>query len=143
MSFKKIITIFSILIFNYACSEKTIYSGKIINQEKLSSFNYTNKVELIKGLGSPSYFDPIQNTLFYYTEMNKNKNFYNKKTEYSYIFVFRLDSNDQIIKKKVYDLSKIKNNKFVKKETDNNIVERGIIEKIFGGVGQNQLPNSP
>lgn len=140
MSFKKIITIFSILIFNYACSEKTIYSGKIINQEKLSSFNYTNKVELIKGLGSPSYFDPIQNTLFYYTEMNKNKNFYNKKTEYSYIFVFNLDSNDKIVNKKVYDLSKINENKFVKKETQNNIIERGVIEKVFGGIGPSPVP---
>ena len=135
MSFKKIIILFFILIFGYACSEKTIYSGKIITQEKLSNFNYSNKNQLIKGLGLPSYFDPIQNTLFYYTEMNKNKNFYSKKTEYSYVFVFKLDSNNQIISKKVYDLRKINDNKFVKKETENNIIERGIIEKIFGGVG--------
>ena len=30
-----------------------------------------------------------------------------------------------------------------KDETSNNIVERGLIEKIFGGVGPQQLPTTP
>jgi hypothetical protein len=36
-----------------------------------------------------------------------------------------------------------KKNKFQTKITENNIVEKGLIEKIFGGVGPNNIPNSP
>ena len=29
------------------------------------------------------------------------------------------------------------------KETQNNIIKRGLIEKVFGGIGANQFPSSP
>ena len=39
---------------------------------------------------------------------------------------------------------KIKDIKFVKDQTSNEIVRRGLIEKIFGGVGtQQELPTTP
>ena len=43
----------------------------------------------------------------------------------------------------VYDLTNSKDIGFIKKETENTIVQRGLIEKIFGGVGpQQELPTS-
>ena len=47
-----------------------------------------------------------------------------------------------IICKKI--LKEIKNINFSKDKTSNEIVRRGLLERIFGGVGtQNELPTSP
>ena len=132
----------TIYIFT-GCSEQTIYSGKIINQENLQNLKTSNKNELIERFGSPSFVDPIQNKLFYYTEKVKENSFFNKKTEYSYLFVFTVDKNDQIINQKAYNLQNKNEISLAKDETSNNIVERGLIEKIFGGVGPQQLPTTP
>jgi|AACY02.5.fsa_nt_gi hypothetical protein len=132
----------TIYIFT-GCSEQTIYSGKIINQENLENLKASNKNELIERFGNPSFVDPIQNKLFYYTEKVKENSFFNKKTEYSYLFVFTVDKNDQIINQKAYNLQNKNEISLAKDETSNNIVERGLIEKIFGGVGPQQLPTTP
>ena len=127
----------------FGCVEKTTYSGKIITQNDLTNLNISNKKELLEKFGRPSFFDNIQNKYFYYTEMNKKKNFYSHKTEFSYLFVFELDNNDIIIKSSSINLLDKDISKYQKIETKNNIIERGLIEKIFGGVGPNKLPNSP
>ena len=132
----------TIYIFT-GCSEQTIYSGKIINQENLENLKASNKNELIERFGNPSFIDPIQNKLFYYTEKVKENSFFNKKTEYSYLFVFTVDKNDQIINQKAYNLQNKNEISLAKDETSNNIVERGLIEKIFGGVGPQQIPTTP
>ena len=135
-----LIVILSSYIFS--CAEKTTYSGKIITENDLSNITLINKNDLINTFGSPSFVDNLQNKYFYYTEKKKSKNFYNNKIEYSYLFVFELDSSGTIIKTESIDLLNSKNNKYNKKVTDNNIIKRGLIEKVFGGVGPNQLPNS-
>ena len=132
-----------ILYIFTGCSEQTIYSGKIINQENLENLKASNKNELIERFGNPSFVDPIQNKIFYYTEKVKENSFFNKKTEYSYLFVFTVDKNDQIINQKAYNLQNKNEISLAKEETSNNIVERGLIEKIFGGVGPQQLPTTP
>jgi hypothetical protein len=54
--------------------------------------------------------------------------------------VFELDKNNKIIGTQSFDLNKIKNIKFQKKQTPNNVIERGFIESIFGGIGPNPIP---
>ena len=132
----------TIYIFT-GCSEQTIYSGKIINQENLENLKASNKNELIERFGNPSFIDPIQNKIFYYTEKIKENSFFDKKTEYSYLFVFTLDNNDHIISQKAYNLQNKNEISLAKDETSNNIVERGLIEKIFGGVGPQPIPTTP
>ena len=129
-------------IYIFGCVEKTTYSGKIINEEILSNIKIENKNELLKKFGEPSYIDNIQNKYFYFTEKNKKKNFFNEHIEYSYLFVFELDKNENIIKSELIDLLKNNLNVYNDIETPNNIIKRGLIEKVFGGVGPNQLPNS-
>ena len=85
----------------------------------------------------------LENKLFYFTEKRTEKNFFNKKTEYSYLFVFALDKNDKIISRKAYNLLDKNEIELAKDETQNNIIKRGLIEKIFGGVGPQQVPNTP
>ena len=131
-----------IFFINFGCAEKISYSGKIIDKN-ININSFSNKNELIKKLGSPSFIDPLENKYFYFTEKNKNKNFYNKKIEYSYLFVFELDEKNNLIGSKSINLLDEDVKKYIKSETKNDIVKRGLIEKIFGGVGPNNLPNTP
>ena len=126
------------------CSNKTTYSGKIINQDTLQNINFENKNNLISRLGYPSYIDPIENKFFYYTELSEKKSILKKEVKYSYVFVFKIDEYDQIVETKVFNTKDIKNIKFSNDKTSNEIVKRGLLEKIFGGVGtQQELPTTP
>ena len=126
------------------CSNKTTYSGKIINQDTLQNINFENKNNLISRLGYPSYIDPIENKFFYYTELSEKKSILKKEVKYSYVFVFKIDEYDQIVESKVFNTKDIKNIEFSNDKTSNEIVKRGLLEKIFGGVGtQQELPTTP
>ena len=142
MKFIKIIIIIILSQYIFGCVEKTTYSGKIITNEDLN-LKIFNKNELLNKFGKPSYIDILSKKYFYFTEKKKETNFYNKKIEYSYLFVFEIDNNDKIISSETINLLTDKNHKYRKIETNNNIVKRGLIEKVFGGIGTNQMPNSP
>ena len=135
--------IISILFFLLNCSNETIYSGKILNQDNLEDLNFENKKNLILKMGYPSFIDPIENKFFYYSEKKSKKSAFNNKINYSYIFVFKFDKDDLIVKSNVYDLKNKRDIKLIEDETKNEIVKRGLIESIFGGVGtQQEIPNS-
>ena len=129
-------------MYIFGCSEKTTYYGKIITEDDLTNLNIQNKKQLLEKFGKPSYIDTILNKYFYYTEKNKSKNFYSNNIEYSYLFVFELDQENNVTDSVSINLLNNKNKLFINKETKNNIIERGLIEKVFGGVGPNQLPDS-
>ena len=133
----------SLFVFNN-CSNQITYSGKIINENNLDNLNFENKENLLNQFGDPSYIDPISNKYFYFSEKKEKKSIFSTKINYSYVFVFEFGPNDKLIKSKVYDLKDKKNIKFIEEETPNEVIKRGIIEKMFGGVGpQQQISNSP
>ncbi len=139
-------TIFYICIFFILanCSNKTTYSGKILNNEELNEINFTNKEKLISKLGNPSYIDPIENKFFYFSEKSQKKSIFKKEIKYSYVFVFKMNENEEIIETKVFNTKDIDIIKFSDDKTSNQIVKRGLLEKIFGGVGaQQELPTTP
>ncbi len=126
------------------CSNQTKYSGKILNQEELQDINFETKEKLISKLGFPSYVDPIENKFFYFSEKSEKKSIFKREINFSYVFVFKIDENDQIIESQVFNTKEIENIKFSKDKTSNQIVRRGLLEKIFGGVGtQQELPTTP
>ena len=126
------------------CSNETKYSGKILNQEELQDINFETKEKLISKLGFPSYVDPIENKFFYFSEKSEKKSIFKREINFSYVFVFKIDKNDQIIESQVFNTKEIENIKFSKDKTSNQIVRRGLLEKIFGGVGtQQELPTTP
>ena len=126
-----------------SCSQPNLtYSGKIIDQKNLNNLNISNKNYLVKNFGQPSFIDPIENKYFYYSEKTKENNFFSKKKEYSYIFVFEFDQNDNVVEKKVLNLNELQKTKINNIRTTNKIIERGLIEKIFGGVGTQKVPNT-
>ena len=140
----KLLIYISILFILANCSSKTTYSGKILNEEVLSDINFSNKTKLLNKLGNPSYIDETQNKLFYFSETSEKKSIFKKKIKYSYVFVFKIDDNEQIVETKVYNIKNIKNIKIVDQKTSNEIVQRGLLEKVFGGVGtQQELPTTP
>ena len=142
MNFIKIIIIVILSQYIFGCVEKTTYSGKIITNNDLD-LNILNKNELIDKFGQPSYIDSLSNKYFYFTEKKRAANFYNKKIEYSYLFVFEINNNDKIVNSQSINLLKEKNHKYRKIQTSNNIIRRGLLETIFGGIGTNPMPNSP
>ncbi len=126
------------------CTNKTTYSGKVLSQNNFKKINYVNKEKLINELGYPSYIDPIENKFFYFSEKSQRKSIFNKETNYSYVFVFKINANGQIIESKVFDTKDIANIKLADDKTSNEIIKRGLLEKIFGGVGtQQELPTTP
>ena len=140
----KVIVYICIFFILANCSNKTTYSGKIIDQNELQDINFENKNKLISKLGYPSYIDPIENKFFYFSELSEKKSILKKEIKYSYVFVFKINENDQIVESKVYNTKDIENIKFSDDKTSNEIVKRGLLERIFGGVGtQRELPTSP
>ena len=133
-----------IFLFLANCSNKTIYSGKILNKDDLKDINFTNKEKLISSLGKPSYIDPIDKKYFYFSEKSQKRSVFKKQIEYSYVFVFELDGNENIVNSSVYNIKDLKNIQLSNEKTSNEIVDRGLLEKIFGGVGtQQEIPTSP
>ena len=140
----KVIIYIGIFFILANCSNKITYSGKIINNDTLQNINFENKNKLISKLGYPSFIDPIENKFFYYSEVSEKKSILKKEIKYSYVFVFKIDEYDHIVETKVYNTKDIENIKFSEDKTSNEIVRRGLLEKIFGGVGtQQELPTSP
>jgi outer membrane protein assembly factor BamE (lipoprotein component of BamABCDE complex) len=142
MSFIKILITVILSQYIFGCVEKTTYSGKIITNDNLD-LKILDKNELINKFGQPSYVDNLSNKYFYFTEKKKETNFYNKRIEYSYLFVFEINDNDKIVNSESINLLKEKNHKYRKIQTNNNIIKRGLLETVFGGIGTNPMPNSP
>ena len=130
-----------LFFFIYSCTNKTIYSGKILNQDNFTNINFSNQKNLINNFGYPSYIDPINNKYFYYSEIEEKESAFKKKIKYSLVFVFEFDDNNNIKNSRVYDLNNKDNFNVVNEITENDIVKRGLLEKIFGGVGpQKEIP---
>ena len=123
------------------CSEKVTYSGKIFKEVKIDYNDITTNQEMIDLIGSPSFIDPIENKFFYYTEKKNTKNFFDEKIIERKLIVFKFDDNNFIEYFEEYDLNDENQIKLVEETTPNKIIKRGLIEKIFGGVG-NSIPNT-
>ena len=124
-----------LFILFVSCSEKISYSGKIINYD---SFNYTiltNKNEVLNRIGQPNFIDPIEKKYFYFSEKKNEKNFFEKKIENRIMLVFEFDENDTIKSISKFDLNDQKTINYIKDTTSHELIQRGLIEKIFGGVG--------
>ena len=135
--FKIIITI-PILLIILSCVESKTYSGKLI----VENFKYDtllNKKQVTLSLGQPSFVDPIENKYYYYFEKKINKNFFNSKIERRTMIVFDFKDNGDVKSLNQYNLNNEHEITFLKDKTENNLVERGLIEKLFGGISKQTL----
>ena len=140
----KIYLIIILIFFLYNCSNQTNYSGKILNQDSFKDIKFENKKKLIANLGTPSFIDPVSKKYFYYAEKKEKKSIFNKKLNYSYVFVFEFDDEELIIASKVFDLKEKQSIELIEEETSSDIIKRGLLERIFGGVGpQQEIATTP
>ena len=134
--FKKLFLI-SIILLITNCSEKISYSGKILNEKNLQLENLQNKEQVISKIGQPNYIDPIENKYYYFTEKKNIVNFFDQEIESRNIIVFMFNNNDSIINIYEYDLDNEEKISYKDETTSHDIIEKGLLEKIFGGVGKN------
>tara|TARA_B100000965_G_scaffold346163_1_gene317349 strand:+ start:73 stop:504 length:432 start_codon:yes stop_codon:yes gene_type:complete len=135
MIIKKTILIFFILLISN-CSEKITYTGLIID-EKINYLELKNKDDLLKILGQPNYIDPIENNFYYFSEKNISKSRLTKKTVDRLILVYYFDDKNNIINTKKLNLDDEKTINISENRIKNNLIKKGLIEKIFGGVSAN------
>ena len=130
------IILFLFILFNLSsCTTKTSYSGKILNEEVFNYKGLNKKQLVINELGQPNYIDPIENKYYYYSEEKKVENFFNQKITNRIMLVFLFDNNENVVSVNNFNLDDQKDIQYIKDKTPNLIVKRGLIQKIFGGVG--------
>ena len=136
----KYITFFFIfLLIN--CSQNTVYSGKILSGE-IKYDLITSKNILIETIGSPNFIDPIEKKYYYYSVKKISKNFYNNKIAYIKMIIFSFDENNNILEVNELNLDQFTKLKIAKDKTENKLLKRGLLEKAFGGIGNNLSPNT-
>ena len=129
---KILILIFILFLSN--CTEKYTYTGKVFNNE-IDFTQLQNKNDLIKILGKPNFIDPIEKKYLYFSEKKLEKNFFSEEIVDRKLIVFNLNQNDTIKSFSEYNLNNENEINIVKEETSNTLIEQGLLEQIFGGVG--------
>ena len=141
MIIKKTILIFFLLLI-ISCSEKITYTGLIID-ENINYSEINNKNDLLKLLGQPNYIDPIEKNFYYFSEKNISKNSLIKKTVDRLILVYYFDNENNIINTKKLNLDNEKTIDISENRIKNDLIKKGLIEKIFGGVSaQPSIPTT-
>ena len=141
MIIKKTILIFLLLII-ISCTEKVTYTGLIID-EKINNLEVNNKNDLLELLGRPNYIDPIENNFYYFNEKNISKNNLTKKTVDRLILIYYFDDENNIINTKKLNLDDEKIINISENRIKNDLIKKGLIEKIFGGVSaQPSIPTT-
>ena len=141
MIIKKTILIFFLLLI-ISCSEKITYTGLIIN-ENINYSEINNKNDLLKLLGQPNYIDPMENNFYYFSEKNVSKNSLTKKTVDRLILVYYFDEENNIVNTKKLNLDDEKTINISENRIKNDLIKKGLIEKIFGGVSaQPSIPTT-
>ena len=124
------------------CTEKVTYSGKIFKEVNVDYSKIKTNQDMIDLIGYPSFVDPIENKFYYFTEKKNTKNFFNQKVIERQLIVFKFDKNDNIEILEEFNLDDENQIKLIEETTPNKIIKRGLMEKIFGGVGKSSIPNT-
>jgi len=122
-----------------SCNERIAYSGKIFNEKNFNITDFKNKEDVINELGNPNYIDPIEKKYYYYSEIKNITNFYKQSIANRTMIVVVFNENETIKMISEYDLNDEQDVKYIKDKTPNEIIKRGMIQKIFGGVGANPI----
>ena len=139
--FFRLLLILMIFILFVGCKEKILYSGKILNDEDFDFSKLKNKEEVIDELGVPNFIDSIEKKYYYFSEKKYVKNFFKQKISNRIVVVFIFNENETIKSVSQYDLNDEQDVKNIKESTPNELIKRGLIQKIFGGIG-NTVPST-
>ena len=137
----KVIIFILMLFIILSCVETKSYSGKLID-ENFKYDSLLNKTQVTSKLGQPNFIDPIENKYYYYFEKRINKNIFDSRIEKRTMIVFNFEENENVQSFNQYNLNQEQQINFIKDKTKNNLIDRGLIEKIFGGIGKQPLTNT-
>jgi len=137
----KAIIFFLMLFIISSCVETKSYSGKLID-ENFKYDSLLNKTQVTSKLGQPNFIDPIENKYYYYFEKRINKNIFDSRIEKRTMIVFNFEENENVQSFNQYNLNQEQQINFIKDKTKNNLIDRGLIEKIFGGIGKQELSDN-
>jgi len=137
----KVIIFILMLFIILSCVETKSYSGKLID-ENFKYDSLLNKTQVTSKLGHPNFIDPIENKYYYYFEKRINKNIFDSRIEKRTMIVFNFEENENVQSFNQYNLNQEQQINFIKDKTKNNLIDRGLIEKIFGGIGKQKLSDN-
>ena len=137
----KVIIFILMLFIILSCVETKSYSGKLID-ENFKYDSLLNKTQVTSKLGQPNFIDPIENKYYYYFEKRINKNIFDSKIEKRTMIVFNFEENENVQSFNQYNLNQEQQINIIKDKTKNNLIDRGLIEKIFGGIGKQKLSDN-
>ncbi len=137
----KVIIFILMLFIILSCVETKSYSGKLID-ENFKYDSLLNKTQVTSKLGQPNFIDPIENKYYYYFEKRINKNIFDSRIEKRTMIVFNFEENENVQSFNQYNLNQEQQINFIKDKTKNNLIDRGLIEKIFGGIGKQKLSDN-
>lgn len=137
----KAIIFFLMLFIISSCVETKSYSGKLID-ENFKYDSLLNKTQVTSKLGQPNFIDPIENKYYYYFEKRINKNIFDSRIEKRTMIVFNFEENENVQSFNQYNLNQEQQINIIKDKTKNNLIDRGLIEKIFGGIGKQNLSDN-
>ena len=137
----KVIIFILMLFIILSCVETKSYSGKLID-ENFKYDSLLNKTQVTSKLGQPNFIDPIENKYYYYFEKRINKNIYDSRIEKRTMIVFNFEENEDVQSFNQYNLNQEQQINIIKDKTKNNLIDRGLIEKIFGGIGKQKLSDN-
>ena len=137
----KVIIFILMLFIILSCVETKSYSGKIID-ENFKYDSLLNKTQVTSKLGQPNFIDPIENKYYYYFEKRINKNIFDSRIEKRTMIVFNFEENENVQSFNQYNLNQEQQINIIKDKTKNNLIDRGLIEKIFGGIGKQKLSDN-
>ena len=137
----KVIIFILMLFIILSCVETKTYSGKLID-ENFKYDSLLNKTQVTSKLGQPNFIDPIENKYYYYFEKRINKNIFDSRIEKRTMIVFNFEENENVQSFNQYNLNQEQQINFIKDKTKNNLIDRGLIEKIFGGIGKQKISDN-
>lgn len=137
----KVIIFILMLFIISSCVETKSYSGKLID-ENFKYDSLLNKTQVTSKLGQPNFIDPIENKYYYYFEKRINKNIFDSRIEKRTMIVFNFEENENVQSFNQYNLNQEQQINIIKDKTKNNLIDRGLIEKLFGGMGKQKLSDN-
>ena len=137
----KVIIFILMLFIIISCVETKSYSGKLID-ENFKYDSLLNKTQVTSKLGQPNFIDPIENKYYYYFEKRINKNIFDSRIEKRTMIVFNFEENENVQSFNQYNLNQEQQINIIKDKTKNNLIDRGLIEKIFGGIGKQKISDN-
>ncbi len=144
---KKIFLIFIIFILTYSCKQneviKTHGIAYLNKREKLIIVNETNKNDTIAILGQPSTKGMVNDNLWIYIERTRTRgkllklgrNFLKKNN----VLILEFDKYGVLSRKEFYDKGDMKEIKFAKSVTENELRKENFIYSFLSSVRQKML----